>query len=175
MGGAQGSKEHACKESVGKLLDAGGGAVGFADEGLAVQADGIGAGEVWAGRDDGLAALEQLGVGGSGRGLLGSVGGVGLGLRVRGTDESPDRKTAAQSCVGQPDRKTAGRFVGGSGSAFPAQMGSVFFRFSFEFSFGGHPNVRQKTLWVATAGVPGTLTRYLRLAGGCPSAGQRRR
>ena len=89
MGGAQGSKEHACKESVGKLLDAGGGAVGFADEGLAVQADGIGAGEVWAGRDDGLAALEQLGVGGSGRGLLGGVGGVGLGLRARGTDGSP--------------------------------------------------------------------------------------
>jgi hypothetical protein len=28
--------------------------------------------------------------------------------------------------------------------------------------------------WLATAGVPGTLARYLRLVGGSPSAGQRR-
>jgi hypothetical protein len=157
VGGAQGSKEHACKESVGKLLDAGGGAVGFADEGLAVQADGIGAGEVWAGRDDGLAALEQLGVGGSGRGLLGGVGGVGLGLRVRGTDESPDRKTAAQSCVGQQTRVRL-------------KSGGLF----FPFSFGGPPNVRQKPSGSPLRGVSGVLARYLRLVGGSSSAGQRR-
>ena len=129
MGGAQGSEENACKESVGKLLDAGGGAVGFVDEGRVVQVGGIGAGGVWAGRDGGLAALEQLGVGGSGRGLLGGVGGVGLGLRVRGTDESPDRKTAAQSCEGQQIRV---RLKSESGGLF------------FPFSFGGPPNVRQK-------------------------------
>ena len=173
MGGAQGSKEHACKESVGKLLDAGGGAVGFADEGLAVQADGIGAGEVWAGRDDGLAALEQLGVGGSGRGLLGGVGGVGLGLRVRGTDESPDRKNC-----GAEDRKTAaelrskncGGVAKGSRFAFGLKSGGLF----LPFSFGGPPNVRQKPSGSPRWGVSGVLARYLRLVGGSSSAGQRR-
>ena len=98
MGGAQGSKEHACKESVGKLLDAGGGAVGFADEGLAVQADGIGAGEVWAGRDDGLAALEQLesaaAAGACSAVLAASDWACGFGARMRVRIEKLRRRVA---------------------------------------------------------------------------------
>jgi hypothetical protein len=52
-----GSKGHACGKLAGKLFDTGG-AGGFVDEGLAMQAGGIEVRDVWAG-GDGFDALEQ--------------------------------------------------------------------------------------------------------------------
>jgi hypothetical protein len=113
--GAGGGTEHACKEAIYENLHVGRVARQVFDEGAVGQVGGTGVASVGAGRDAGFDALEQGGVGGGSRGLLGGDGGVGLGLWVRGSSGGWGWGTRS--------RATAVRLGLGVGEALPHGAG----------------------------------------------------